>query len=146
MIVINDILNTITDNINSILDITNSIEDIMNCKPFNDIMKSISDIINSILDILNWIYDIIKCCHLANVFGIFLSNNSQIILWYHEFTIKKGNGSPYGEGVFYFKLMNKTSWQEHFGKYRVLWSLHYARIRHWNWFGFSIKNVLLCSS
>ena len=37
MIVINDILNTITDNINSILDITNSIEDIMNCKPFNDI-------------------------------------------------------------------------------------------------------------
>ena len=95
MIVINDILNTITDNINSILDITNSIEDIMNCKPFNDIMKSISDIINSILDILNLIYDIIKCCHLANVFGIFLSHNSQIKLPRKAMTARGSEGIPH---------------------------------------------------
>ena len=35
-----------------------------------------------------------------------------------------------------------------FGKYRVRWSLHYAKIRHWNGFGFTIKltTVVLCSS
>ena len=42
------------------------------------------------------------------------------------------DGTQHGEeGVHYFKIINKTSWQDiFFGKYRVHWSLHYARIRH----------------
>ena len=60
----------------------------------------------------------------------------------HSRTARGGYG---GGGVFYFKLINKTSWQEHcFCKYRVLWSLHYAQIRPWNWFGFTIKYCIYC--
>ena len=45
----------------------------------------------------------------------------------HSSTARGGYG---GGGVFYLKLINKTSWQEHcFCKFRVLWSLRYAKIR-----------------
>ena len=59
----------------------------------------------------------------------------------HSSTAQHGEG----EGVFYFKLMNKTSWQEHF--WQTSGALVAALCRHSNWFGFTIKiTVVLCSS
>ena len=64
------------------------------------------------------------------------------VLWQMRFSVTEHSSTARGGvGVFYFKLMNKTAWQEH------LWQISGALVAALcqdHWFGFTIQ-IVLCS-